>query len=55
MLVVYADFPVDLDQFDEAREMVARLVGPSREEGGIHNHNATVDVRDDTVIRVFEQ
>lgn len=55
MIVVYASFPIDPDRRDEARELIETLVEPSRQEDGMRNYHATVDVRDENTIRVFEQ
>lgn len=55
MIVLHASFPIDPEHREEAIELADDLVERSNEESGMIDYRATVDLRDENVIRFFEQ
>lgn len=55
MLVIHATVPIDPDHHDEAKALIQELADKSREEDGVVDYRATMDVDDPNLFRVFEQ
>lgn len=55
MLIVHANFPIDPEKMDEAREIIDDLVDASNDEPGMIDYRAAVDVQDGHTIRFVER
>lgn len=55
MIVVHAVLTIDPDRREEAIDVIERLVARTREERGVLDYSATVDLDDRNVIRFFER
>ncbi|MFD1599065.1 putative quinol monooxygenase [Halobellus rarus] len=55
MIVLHATFPIKPEKRSEALNLVENLVEQSNREPGMIDYQAATDVRDENVIRFFEQ
>ncbi|MFB6206221.1 MAG: putative quinol monooxygenase [Haloglomus sp.] len=55
MIVLNATIPIDPASRETAVEAVTELAQRSREEDGVVDYRAALDVEDDSTLRIFEQ
>lgn len=55
MIVLHAAFPIDPDKWKQSLELAEDLVEKSNQEPGMIEYRATTDIRDENMIRFFEQ
>jgi quinol monooxygenase YgiN len=55
MILLHAVFPIKPEKRSEALDLAETLVEQSNREPGMIDYQAATDIRDETVIRFFEQ
>ncbi|QCC47112.1 putative quinol monooxygenase [Halobellus limi] len=55
MIVLHAAFPIKPEKRSEALDLARDLVEQSNREAGMIDYRAATDVRDENVVRFFEQ